>query len=184
MTRSNWRSVVSSIDVRVSMPALLTMMSRRPNAATVLSTRRLQVGDRRHVALDRLRLAPGGLDLLDRRFGGLLVLVVVDRDRGSLPAQLEADRVADPAVTTGDDGGLVLQRHLVPPQDIDGYASGCAGCGSRHDGERQQTHDKRDDRHGPVDQRQAQPDVLLQRTDPERGEPIPHLVEGDQQPGE
>ena len=39
MTMSNWRSVVSSTDVRVSMPALLTMASRRPKAATVLSTR-------------------------------------------------------------------------------------------------------------------------------------------------
>ncbi len=38
MTRSNWCSVVSSVEVRVSMPALLTMMSRRPKAATVPST--------------------------------------------------------------------------------------------------------------------------------------------------
>ena len=39
MTRSNWCSVVSSVEVRVSIPALLTMMSSRPKAATVLSTR-------------------------------------------------------------------------------------------------------------------------------------------------
>ena len=39
MTMSNWCSVVSSVDVRVSMPALLTMMSSRPKASTVLSTR-------------------------------------------------------------------------------------------------------------------------------------------------
>ena len=39
ITRSNCCSVVSRVEVRVSMPALLTMMSSRPNAATVLSTR-------------------------------------------------------------------------------------------------------------------------------------------------
>ena len=39
MTMSNWCSVVSSVEVRVSMPALLTMTSSRPKAATVLSTR-------------------------------------------------------------------------------------------------------------------------------------------------
>ena len=39
ITRSNWCSVVSRVEVRVSIPALLTMMSSRPNAATVLSTR-------------------------------------------------------------------------------------------------------------------------------------------------
>ena len=59
-------------------------------------------------------LPPAASISLTVAFGGLLVLVVVDRDRGSLPAQLEADRVADPAVTAGDDGGLVLQRHPVP----------------------------------------------------------------------
>ena len=38
MTMSNWRSVVSRVDVRVSIPALLTRMSSRPKAATVPST--------------------------------------------------------------------------------------------------------------------------------------------------
>ena len=98
MTRSNWRSVVSSVDVRVSMPALLTMMSSRPKAATVLVHEALDVRHRRDVALHGLRLAAGGFDLLDRRVGCGLVLVEVDRDRRALARELEADRVADPAV--------------------------------------------------------------------------------------
>ena len=39
-TRSYCASVVSSTDVRVSMPALLTITSTRPNALTALSTSR------------------------------------------------------------------------------------------------------------------------------------------------
>ena len=88
MTRSNWCSVVSSAEVRVSMPALLTMMSRRPNAATVLSTRRWMSATDETSPWTAWRLAAGGLDRLDGRLGGVLVLVVVDRDRGALPAQL------------------------------------------------------------------------------------------------
>ena len=38
ITRSYWSSVVSRTEVRVSMPALLTMMSSRPNASTVVAT--------------------------------------------------------------------------------------------------------------------------------------------------
>ena len=38
MTMSNWCSVVSRVEVRVSIPALLTRMSSRPKAATVPST--------------------------------------------------------------------------------------------------------------------------------------------------
>ncbi len=37
ITRSYWSSVVSRTDVRVSMPALFTMTSSRPNAFTVAS---------------------------------------------------------------------------------------------------------------------------------------------------
>ena len=40
ITLSYCASVVSRIDVRVSMPALLTMMSSRPNALTAAATRR------------------------------------------------------------------------------------------------------------------------------------------------
>ena len=36
-TFSYWASVVSSTDVRVSTPALFTMMSSRPNVATAVS---------------------------------------------------------------------------------------------------------------------------------------------------
>ena len=109
MTMSNWCSVVSSVDVRVSMPALLTRMSSRPKAATVPSTRLLDVGHARHVGLDDLGLAAGGLDLLLRRVRGVLVLVVVDRHRRALAGELQRDRAADPAVAAGDDGGLVLE---------------------------------------------------------------------------
>ena len=84
ITRSNWCSVVSSVEVRVSMPALLTMMSSRPNARDGLVDEVLDVRDRRDVALDGLGLAAGGLDLLDRRVGRGLVLVVVDRHRRAL----------------------------------------------------------------------------------------------------
>ena len=38
ITLSYWSSVVSSTDVRVSMPALFTMMSTRPNLLTAAST--------------------------------------------------------------------------------------------------------------------------------------------------
>ena len=109
MTMSNWCSVVSSVEVRVSIPALLTRMSSRPKAATVPSTRLLDVGDARDVGLDDLRLAAGGLDLLLGRVRRVLVLVVVDRDRGALAGELQRDRAADAAVAAGDDGDLVLE---------------------------------------------------------------------------
>ena len=96
MTMSNWCSVVSSVEVRVSIPALLTRMSSRPNAATVPSTSFRMSATLRDVGLDDLGLAAARLDRLERGVGRVRVLVVVDRDRGALAGELQRDRVADP----------------------------------------------------------------------------------------
>ena len=52
ITLSYCSSVVSSVEVRVSMPALFTMMSSCPNAFTVSVDQALQVGHLAHVGLD------------------------------------------------------------------------------------------------------------------------------------
>ena len=113
MTRSNWRSVVSSTPVRVSMPALLTMMSSRPKADTVLSTRVGDVGDAGDITLHDLAAAAGGLHGLQRGLRRGLVLVIVDGHGRAFRGQLQDDGVADATVTPGDDGDLVLEQHDV-----------------------------------------------------------------------
>ena len=69
----------------------------------------LDVGDARDVRLDGLGAAAGRLDLLLRRVRRVGVLVIVDRDRGTLAGELDRDRAADPAVAAGDDGGLAVE---------------------------------------------------------------------------
>ena len=70
--------------VRVSTPALLTMMSSRPNALTAASIERLQVGHLADVGLDADGLVAERGDLLLELLGGLRVGDVVDDDVGAL----------------------------------------------------------------------------------------------------
>ncbi len=69
MTRSNWCSVVSRTEVRVSIPALLTMMSSRPKATTVRVDEPLDVGHVADVGLDRLARPAAAPISLDRGVG-------------------------------------------------------------------------------------------------------------------
>ena len=152
MTRSNWRSVVSRTEVRVSMPALLIIASRRPNAATVWSTSALDVRDAGDVTLDDLGTPAGRLDGRQRGLRRRLVLVIVDGHRGTLGGQLEHDGVTDAAVTAGDDGDLVLEQHacVLLARD-DGRSAGRwrPGWDGRVDG-LEETSGGREPGHGPL----------------------------------
>ena len=64
-----------------------------------------------HGAGDRCNLAAELADLLFERLSRLRMKQVVDDDAGALPGQFENDRLTDPAIAAGDDGGLVAQRH-------------------------------------------------------------------------
>ena len=90
-TRSYCASVVSSTDVRVSMPALLTITSTRPNALHGAVDEPLQVGDLADVGLDADGLVAEGVDALLQRLGGLGVGHVVDDDAGALLGEGEHD---------------------------------------------------------------------------------------------
>ena len=71
--------------MRVSMPALLTMMSSRPKAVDRGVDEALEVVDLADVGLDADGLVAEGGDLLLELLGGLLVGHVVDDDVGALP---------------------------------------------------------------------------------------------------
>ena len=96
------------------MPALLTMMSRRPNVETAASTRLLQVGDLADVGLHADDLVAEGPHLLLDLVLGLLVGDVVDDDVGALPGQGQHHRLADAGVAAGHDGHFSLQSHGAP----------------------------------------------------------------------
>ena len=66
ITLSYCASVVSSTEVRVSTPALLTMMSSRPNVDDGRVDQALQVGDLADVGLDADGLVAEAGDLLSR----------------------------------------------------------------------------------------------------------------------
>ena len=108
-TFSYCASVVSRIDVRVSTPALLTMMSSRPNGVDGGFDEPFEVGHLAHVGLDADRLVTERRHLLLEVFGGLLVGDVVDHDVGAGLGQRQHDRLADPAVAAGDDGDLASE---------------------------------------------------------------------------
>ena len=113
MSRTLWycASVVSSTEVRVSMPALLTMMSSRPKVLTAAPIRASQVGDLADVGLDRGHLVAEVTDLLLERLGGFRIGHVVDDDGGALGGQGKHHRLADTGVPAGDDGHFSLECH-------------------------------------------------------------------------
>ena len=76
-------SVVSSTEVRVSTPALFTMMSSRPNLAHRGVDQRLQIVDPADVGLDADRLLAQRGDLALQRVGRLGMDDVVDDDVGA-----------------------------------------------------------------------------------------------------
>ena len=84
-------SVVSSTEVRVSTPALLTMMSSRPNVLTAVSTRRCRSATLLTSASTPIGLVAEGGDLLLELLGGLGVGDVVDDDVGALLGEGEDD---------------------------------------------------------------------------------------------
>ena len=107
-TFSNCSSVVSSTEVRVSMPALLTMTSSRPKVETAVSIMPLQVLDLGDVGLDRGRLLAQGGDLALELLVACGVGDVVDDDVRALVRQSQHHRLADARVASGHDGDLAL----------------------------------------------------------------------------
>ena len=110
-TLSKSASLVSSSDVRVSMPALLTRTSSRPKFSHGRLDDPVQVFGARDVGFHPDRAAaslPGsGYDL------GCVVRVhtVVDHDVRAFCGGGEDDRLADAAVAAGDDDGLAFEQH-------------------------------------------------------------------------
>ena len=74
----------------------------------------LQVGELAHISIDANRLVAEPSDLLLKRLGGLRMSHVIDDDAGVLLGEFEHNRLTNPAVATGNDGNLVLQRHGQP----------------------------------------------------------------------
>src|SRR5262249_30713125 len=72
----------------------------------------LEIGELAHVGLDADRTAAELADARLQRPGRFRMRHVVDDDAGLLPCEFQGDRLPDPAVAAGDDGNLVLQRHV------------------------------------------------------------------------
>ena len=85
------------------------MMSSRPKAATVSSTRLWMSATLDTSAWTIWALPPAASISAFVAVGRVLVLVVVDRHRGALAGELQRDRAADAAVAAGDDRDLVLE---------------------------------------------------------------------------
>ena len=100
--------------MRVSMPALLTMTSRRPKVSTAVWTICVQILRLADVGVDADGLAAGLLDAGDEVGRGLGVRDIVDDDVGALGRGGEDDRLTDPGVAAGDDHGLTVEEHQVP----------------------------------------------------------------------
>ena len=115
MTLSKSASVVSRIPVRVSMPALLTMTSSRPNVWTAVPTRRSRSATLADVGVDADRAVAERDDLALKLELGVGVGDVVDDHVGAGLGQREDDRLADPAVAAGDDGGCAVEAHCMLP---------------------------------------------------------------------
>src|SRR5258706_77934 len=61
---------------------------------------------------------------------------VGDADVGALRGELQQDRLADPAVTAGNDGNLVLQRHAVLEVGLSPVSPAALRFASRGEGKR------------------------------------------------
>ena len=133
-TFSYCSSVVSSIEVRVSTPALFTMMSSRPNAFTARVDQPLEVGDLAHVGLDADRLVAERGDLLLELLGGLRVRDVVDDDVGALLGRARARSALPmpllPPVTMATFPSRLMPVLLVSPR-VRAGAGGEARSGRR-----------------------------------------------------
>ena len=97
------------------MPALLTMMSTRPNASTAAVDQALEVRDLADVGFDADRLVTQRCHLRLERLGRLRVAHIVDDDVGTLASEREHDPLPDAAVSTSDDRHLALEGHVVDP---------------------------------------------------------------------
>src|SRR5262249_8064270 len=76
----------------------------------------LKVGTVAYVGYDANGLATELADLPLELLGCFRMDHVVDDNAGLLTGQFESDCLADPAVATGDDDNLVLQRHVPTSQ--------------------------------------------------------------------
>jgi hypothetical protein len=114
ITLSYCASIVSRTEVRVSMPALFTIMSSRPKLSTAASTSFSRSGTFAHISRDAGALAYELADLSLERLRRLWTDHVIDDDACLLAGQFENDRLPDPAVAASDDGNLVFQRHDQP----------------------------------------------------------------------
>jgi hypothetical protein len=66
----------------------------------------LQVGELAHIGFDADRLIAELADLLLERLGRLGMADIVNDDIGVQPREFENNRLADPAIATGDDGNF------------------------------------------------------------------------------
>ena len=104
MTRPQSSSVILSTVRSAVMPALLTRMSSRPWRSMTSSTVRLQSSFEATLPWWTLALDAGLEELVEELLGLLLVAAVAGRDVRALVGQALADRRADAARTSGDQG--------------------------------------------------------------------------------
>ena len=103
---------MSSTDVRVSMPALLTMTSSRSNFLDRAVDQAFEVGDLADVNLDADGRVTKRYDLSFEGLRRLRMHDVIDDEIRALLGQLQDDGPADAAITAGDDCDLPSEAHV------------------------------------------------------------------------
>ena len=97
-------SVSATVFPRLATPALWTMMSTKPNAASAASASASAPSSSAERRPHGQRAAARGLDRRHGLRGGRLVAAVVDHDRGARGGEFLGDPPADAAAGSGNDG--------------------------------------------------------------------------------
>ena len=103
-------SVSTTVFPRLATPALWTMMSTKPNAASAASASASAPSRSDERRPHGQRAAARGLDRRHGLRGGRLVAAVVDHDRGAGGGQLLGDPAADAPAGSGNDGHTAGKR--------------------------------------------------------------------------
>ncbi len=102
MTRSKSSSVIFSRDLSRRMPALVTRMSRRPNASTAVRTS-CWAASVLPTGATAATARPPSASMVPDRFRGDRGVHVVDDDGGALAGEFPGVGQAEAAAASGDD---------------------------------------------------------------------------------
>ncbi len=109
------------MDVRVSTPALLTMMSTRPNSFTAAANRFCSSASWLTSAFTPMAQSPSAWTCLFQFFRRFGMRDVINDDVRALPREFQHDGQADAAVAAGDDGDFAFETHnFLLGYDVDG----------------------------------------------------------------